>query len=296
MPRYECPRCGSERAFFQSENDIQNGLEMYTDINGKTQFRNSLRVSSVQTPYCHDCIVVKMNSYRTAEETKRRYLAILASVVLGLLVFFYFFYSNGSSNTASNLDQNGNQQSQNESASAPGVTPGFYISDYMEDGSQLVNRDLVSTGIGNCGGMLYDSVQEANQLVPGDWLLAEFNGCGSGSRYRWYEEADPLKYVELEFHADAGWCVDLAPSQRSQAVGDRVLNQGESLVQISPSESSAIARYIYIKSSPSLSQNIIGVIEIGSETEFCGWGDWSLESPLVESNDLYKELASLLFG
>ncbi len=237
-----------------------------------------------------------MNSYRTAEEIIRRNQSIFAAIVLGLFVFLYFYYSNGPSETASSLDQNIIQQSQNESNSVLEVTPGFYISDFMEDGGQLINRDLVSTGIGNCGGLLYDSVQETNRLVPEDWLLAEFDGCGSGSSYRWYHESDPLKYVELEFHADAGWCADLTPSQRTQAVGERVLDEGETLVQISPSESSSIARYIYIKSSPSLSNNIIGVIEIGSETEFCGWGDRSLESPVGESNDLYTELASLLFG
>jgi hypothetical protein len=296
MPRYECPRCGSDRAFFQSEKDLQNGLEMYTDINGKTHFRNNLRVNSVQTPYCHDCIVVKMNSYRTAEEIKSRNQSIFATVIFGLVVLCIFFFTNRTSDGASNFEQNKIQENWNDSTFDPEVTPGFYTSEIDSDGSQLVNRDLVSTGKGNCGSMLYDLVQETNEIVPEDWLLAEFNGCGSGSSYRWFDETDLSKYVELEFHADAGWCVDLLPTKRTDAVGQRILDEGESLVQISVVEESATSQFIYIKSSSTLASNIIGVIEVGTDSEFCGRGDTSLESPIGEFNDLYTELASRLFG
>ena len=296
MPRYECPRCGSERAFFQSEKDLQNGLEMYKDINGKTQFRNNLRVNSVQTPYCHDCIVVKMNSYRTPEEIKRRNQSFFATLSFGIVLICIFFFTNKTSERASDLGQNGIQKNWNDSTFDREVTPGFYISEIDSDGSQLINRDLVSTGNGSCGGMLYDLVKEANEIVPEDWLLAEVNGCGSGSSYRWFNETDLSKYVKLDFHADAGWCADLLPSKRTDAVGQRILDEGESLVQISMVEKSATSQFIYIKSSSSLDSNVIGVIEVGTDAEFCGWGDTSLESPIGEFNDLFEELASKLFG
>jgi hypothetical protein len=201
-----------------------------------------------------------MNSYRTAEEIKSRNQSFFATVIFGLVVLCIFFFVNRTSDGASNFEQNKIQENWNDSTFDSEVTSGFYTSEIDSDGSQLINRDLVSTGNGSCGGMLYDLVKEANAIVPEDWLLAEVNGCGSGSSYRWFNETDLTNYVKLEFHADAGWCADLLPSKRTEAVGQRILDEGESLVQISMVEESATSQFIYIKSSSNLDSNVIGVI------------------------------------
>jgi hypothetical protein len=90
------------KLFFQKGQNFENGIETFKDGAGNTHFRNNLRVSDVNIPYCRDCMVVKMNSYLTQEEIDRRnrnrYLFAGAVIVILIVLFGN---SGGTSNNAS---------------------------------------------------------------------------------------------------------------------------------------------------------------------------------------------------
>jgi hypothetical protein len=284
MPWYECPRCGSQEAFFQKGQNFENGIETFKDGAGRTHFRNNLRVSDVNIPYCRDCMVVKMNSYLTQEEIDRRnrnrYLFV-GAVIVTLIIFL----SNGNraSNTAS-VENSSNSQS-------------IYASGYNEDGSYEIDRTVMNNGVDNCGNSLPDVVTRIDALVPSSWKLLEFNGCGSGSSYEWVNSLDEMEMIRIEGHASVGWCADLTDDEIEAAVINRVLGFEEEIRDFDRVSNSEVAQYAYLKSTQDRKNEVIGVIQIGSASEFCGDGDFRIESFLIDSEpELFRAAAIEAFS
>jgi hypothetical protein len=292
MPWYECPRCGSQEAFFQKGQNFENGIETFKDGAGNTHFRNNLRVSDVNIPYCRDCMVVKMNSYLTQEEIDRRnrnrYLFVGAVIVI-LVVFFS--NSGGTSNNASVTQSIDNSVGYSSSGQT------IYASDYNEDGSHEIDRNAMNDGVDDCGNSLPDVVNKIDALIPNTWRLLEFNGCGSGSSYEWFNPDDDLQMIRIEGHADVGWCGDLADNEIEAAVIYRILGFEEEIREFERVANSETAQYAYLKSTQDGQNEIIGVIEVGSESGFCGDGDFRIESYLIDSDaELFRAAVRVAFS
>jgi hypothetical protein len=292
MPWYECPRCGSQEVFFQKGQNFENGIETFKDGAGNTHFRNNLRVSDVNIPYCRNCMVVKMNTYLTQEEidkrNRNRYLFI-AVVIVFLVVFFG--NSGGSSNSAS-VNQSNDNLVENSSSDQS-----IYASDYNEDGSHEIDRNAMNDGVDDCGNSIPEVVNKIDELIPSTWKLLEFNGCGSGSSYEWINREDDLEMIRIEGHSDVGWCGDLGDNEIESSVKNRILGFGETIQQFSKVEGEEVAHYAYLKTTRDGQNEVIGVIQIGSALDLCGDGDFRIESYLIDSDgEFFQNVVRVAFS
>ena len=290
MPWYECPRCGSQDAFFQKGQELNNGLETYTDVHGRTQFRSNLNVSDVSIPYCRECMVVKMNSYLTQEEIDKRNRNRYLFAAVGIIILVLIFGNNKTSNNASVTS------SETFSVTSTSSNESIYVSDLNDDGSHEIDRNKMVNGVDECGNSLPDEVLTIDPLIPVSWKLLEFNGCGSGSSYEWVNSNNKRELIQIEYHADAGWCGDLNSEDFDSAVKDRVLGFKETIQEFSRIENSDVAKYAYLKTTSDGKQSVLGVISVGTISNFCGNGDFRLEATLVDSEAaLFKTVAAAVF-
>ena len=291
MPWYQCPRCKSQDAFFQTEQNFENGIEVYKDHTGRTNFRNNLSVSDVDVAYCRKCMVVKMNAYMTAEEIRRRNI-IRVLCGLGLLIFLIILFSDnqGTSNNASVTP------AKNYSVDNSFSNQSIYVSDLNEDGSHEIDRNIMSNGVDDCGNSLPEEVFIIDPIIPSSWRLLEFNGCGSGSSYEWINSDNESEIIRIEFHGDAGWCSELDSENYESAVVDRVLGYGEEIQEFSRIENSEVAKYSYLKTSSDGISMVLGVIRVGADSNFCGYGDFRMEAALVDTEAaLFNAAARAVF-
>ena len=291
MPWYECPRCRSQEAFFQREQNFQNGIEAYTDHTGRTNFRNSLSVSDVDIPYCRKCMVVKMNAFMTPEEIRKRN-RIRVLYGLGLLIVFLlvFGYSGNSSRNSSSIGSSLNSSSVGSTQTIP-QNESIYASDLNGDGSHEIDRNVMADGVNDCGISLPEEVFTIDSLIPSSWRLLEFNGCGSGSTYEWINSDNESEIIRIEFHSDAGWCSELGSEDYESAVMDRVLGYGEEIQEFSSIENSEMAKYRYLKTALDGISMVLGVIRVGTDSDFCGNGDFRVEAALVDTEAALFESA-----
>ena len=291
MPWYECPRCRSQEAFFQREQNFQNGIEAYTDHTGRTNFRNSLSVSDVDIPYCQKCMVVKMNAFMTPEEIrKRNRIRVLYGLCLLALILLIFGYSLNYSRNSSSVGSSLNSSSVSSTQTIP-QNESIYASDLNEDGSHEIDRNVMADGVNDCGISLPEEVFTIDSLIPSSWRLLEFNGCGSGSTYEWINSDNESEIIRIEFHSDAGWCSELGSEDYESAVMDRVLGYGEEIQEFSSIENSEMAKYRYLKTALDRISMVLGVIRVGTDSDFCGNGDFRVEAALVDTEAALFESA-----
>ena len=291
MPWYQCPRCKSQDAFFQTEQNFENGIEVYKDHTGRTNFRNNLSVSDVDVAYCRKCMVVKMNAYPTAEEIRRRNI-IRVLYGLGLLIFLIILFSDnqGTSNNASVTP------AKNYSVDNSFSNQSIYVSDLNEDGSHEIDRIIMSNGVDDCGNSLPEEVFIIDPIIPSSWRLLEFNGCGSGSSYEWINSDNESEFIRYESHGDVGWCSDLSEDEVEAAVMNRVLGYGENFLQFSKVENSTAAQYRYLKTTSDGQYEVNGFIQVGPVAGLCGEGDFRVESNLINSEaELFEEIVNVIF-
>ena len=294
MPRYQCPRCNSQDAFFQTEQNFENGIEVYKDHTGSTNFRNNLRVSDVDVAYCRKCIVVKMNAYMTAEEIrKRNRIRVLYGLCLLVLILLIFGYS---------INYSGNSTSVNYASNSTRVSPtqtisqneSIYASDLNEDGSHEIDRNVMADGVDDCGNSLPEEVFTIDRVIPSSWRLLEFNGCGSGRSYDWINPESEAEIIRYESSGAVGWCSDLLEDEVEAAVMNRVLGFEEIFLEFSKVESSTATQYRYLKTTSDGQSEVIGQIQVGFVSGLCGEGDFRVESNLINL-EMFEEIVKVIF-
>ena len=296
MPWYQCPRCGSQEAFFQREQNFQNGIEAYTDHTGRTNFRNSLSVNDVDIPYCQKCMVVKMNAFMTPEEKrKRNRIRVLYGLCLLALILLIFGYSINYSRNSSSVGSSLNSSSVSSTQTIP-QNESIYASDLNEDGSHEIDRNVMADGVNDCGNSLPEEVFTIDPVIPSSWRLLEFNGCGSGSTYEWINSDNESEIIRYESHGDVGWCSDLLEDEVEAAVMNRVLGFEENFLQFSKVENSTAAQYRYLKTTSDGQYEVNGFIQVGTVAGLCGEGDFRVESNLINAGaELFEEIVNVVF-
>ena len=288
MPWYECPRCGSNSAFFQNKQEFTNGFETYVDRSGDWSVRQTLDVDDVRVPFCRECpMPVQMDSYLTEQEIQLRKMKRIAIGVFVLACFLTIFYAatnsnSSSSNQASSTEFVENQASPNYSKDS---VDSLYVN-YNEDDYELeVNRDMISIGIDTCGSKLSDSIVNIDSLVPAGWRFYDGNGCGSGATYTWKSNENG-DFISLFVSASAGWCGDLLPTQYEDAIYERLFRNDTNVLSFENRPETYIYDYQYINADW---ETVTGVYQNGYLGEFCGNGDSGI-STNMSSLDIFNSI------
>lgn len=95
MPYYQCPRCGGQDWFAQTEQRFHNTDIQYRDNRGKVVGSSSGGVGTHYTRvrYCKNCVVVKMDTILTNQDRKLISIGIICSIVFVAIAFVYSAYS-----------------------------------------------------------------------------------------------------------------------------------------------------------------------------------------------------------
>ena len=272
MPWYECPRCGSNSAFFQNKQEFTNGYETYVDRSGDWSIRQTLDVDDVRVPFCRECpMPVQMDSYLTDREIQIRNIkriGIGIFVLVCALVIFNAFSARESSNSNQPLANELVQD--NDSSTYPNnAVDSLYLNDNYGRYGLEVNRDMTSIGIDTCGSKLSDSLINMDSLVPAGWRFFDGNGCGSGATYTWINDKNE-DFILFGASASAGWCSELTPDQYEDAIYDKLFRSESNVLAFENRPETFIYDYQYINAD---GERITGLYKNGYLGVFCGNGD-----------------------
>jgi hypothetical protein len=288
MPWYECPRCGSNSAFFQNKQEFTNGFETYVDRSGDWSVRRTLDVDDVRVPFCRECpMPVQMDSYLTEQEILRRKMKRIAIGIFVLACSLTIFYAATNSDSSANSQSSASEfvEDRDSSTYPNDAVDSLYLNDNYGRYGLEVNRDMTSIGIDTCGNKLSDSLINMDFLVPAGWRFYDGNGCGSGATYTWISNKNE-DFILFGASASAGWCSELTPDQYEDAVYEKLFSSESNILTFENRPETFIYDYQYINA---YGETITGLYQNGYLGEFCGNGDSDI-STNMSSLDIFNSI------